>query len=116
MNNRNVSTNVTTGNVTNNGTLDAMANHDNTMTNLNECGVEEINELIRKNADAKRQYSKTYAEQSYTPLTSKEKKLFLEDMGDKSDKRLKLYSELFKEIKTQISFISDLTEDLFSLF
>lgn len=109
INNRNFSTNVTTGNLTKDGTLDNYqgSNQENMILNLNECGQEEINEIIRKNAEARRQYSKTYAEQSYTPLTNKEKKKFLEDFGENSDKRLKLYSELFKEIKTQISFISN---------
>jgi hypothetical protein len=109
LNNRNVSTNVTTGNLTKDGILDHNhgSNQENMLFNLNECGEEEINEIIRKNAETRRQYSKTYAEQSYTPLTKKEKKQFLEDFGENSDKRLKLYSELFKEIKTQISFISN---------
>lgn len=55
----------------------------------------------------RKQYSRTYAEQSYTPLTQNEKMKFVEDFSINSDKRLHLYSELFKEIKTQISFISN---------
>jgi hypothetical protein len=77
------------------------------LTNLNECGIEEIDEMIRRNAESRKQYSKTYVEKLYTPLTRTEKIKFLEELSVSSDKRMHLYSELFKEIKTQISFISN---------
>jgi len=78
-----------------------------TATNLNDCGIEEINEIIKNNAASKKLYSKTYAEHTYTPLTITEKRKFLADLGPGSNKRLQLYSDLFKEIKTQITFISN---------
>lgn len=77
------------------------------MPDITDCGIDEINEIIKKTANMRRQYSKTYAEQSYTPLTLMEKKKFVEDFSMNSQKRLHLYSELFKEIKTQISVISN---------
>lgn len=41
------------------------------------------------------------------PLTLNEKMKFIEDLNKNSDKRLVLYSELFKEIKTQITVLSN---------
>lgn len=75
--------------------------------NIENCEIDEINEIIKKNAAAKRNYSKTYAETNYVPLTTTEKKNFLQDFDKASDKRLKLYSELFKEIRSQMSYFSN---------
>lgn len=63
--------------------------------------------MIRKHAEAKRTYSRTYAETSYVPLTMNDKMKLLEDLDQSTDKRLMLYSELFKEIKSQISSLSN---------
>lgn len=63
--------------------------------------------MIRKHAESKRNYSKTYAETNYTPLTMNDKMKFLEDLNQNSDQRLMLYSNLFNEIKTHISFLSN---------
>lgn len=74
---------------------------------LDSCEKEEIDEIIKNNKETKKVYSKTYAENNYTPLSNIQKMKFLEDLTDHSDKRLKLYSELFKEIKCHISTISN---------
>ncbi len=63
--------------------------------------------MIKINLDVKRQYSKTYVDSHYTPLSDKEKVKFIEEMSSVSSNRMILYSELFKEIKTQMSFISN---------
>ncbi len=68
---------------------------------------EEIDKIIQRHTEEKKLYSKTYIEQSYTPLSPNEKQKFLQDMSTDSDKRLKLYSNLFNEIKSQINYISD---------
>jgi hypothetical protein len=68
---------------------------------------EEVDKFIQKISDEKKLYSRTYIEQCYTPLSQNEKQKFLEDMNQDSDKRLKVYSNLFNEIKSQINFISD---------
>ncbi len=75
--------------------------------NNNLSTEEDVDKFIQKISDEKKLYSRTYIEQSYTPLSHNEKQKFLEDMNQDSDKRLKIYSNLFNEIKSQINYISD---------
>jgi hypothetical protein len=72
--------------------------------NLNE---EEINQIIQQSRKAKKHFAKTDIE-SYQPLTKVEKIKVLEEQYDASDKRINKYSELFKEIKTQINSLSNI--------
>ena len=62
--------------------------------------------MIKSKLEAKKQYSKTYVEATYQPLTETEKKKVIEDLGSNSNKRMIVYSELFKELKTQMSYLS----------
>jgi hypothetical protein len=62
--------------------------------------------MIKSKLEAKKQYSKTYVEVSYQPLTETEKKKVIEDLSSNSNKRMIVYSELFKELKTQMSYLS----------
>lgn len=66
-----------------------------------------MDELIKSRLESKKQYSKTYIESNYEPLTDKEKQKVLDDLNSHSKKRMIEYSNLFKEIKTQISHLSD---------
>lgn len=72
-----------------------------------EINYKAIDEIIAKNAEAKKSYSKTYIESNYTPLSLTDKMKFVDDLHQLSDKRLSAYSELFNQIKCQISIISD---------
>jgi hypothetical protein len=75
------------------------------LENLNE---EEINKIIQQSRAAKKHYAKTDID-DYEPLTKKQKIKVLEDLNDASDKRILLYSKLFKEIKTQINSLSNIS-------
>lgn len=78
---------------------------ENIQNNIASYNIEDIDELIKQNKQAKKHYSRTHVD-VYTPLTRSEKVKFVEELSINSDKRLMLYSELFKEIKTQISSFS----------
>jgi hypothetical protein len=66
-----------------------------------------MDKLIKSRLESKKQYSKTFIEANYEPLTDTEKQKVLEDLNSHSNKRMFEYSKLFKEIKTQISHLSD---------
>ena len=76
-----------------------------TQDSIENLDTEEIDNYIKSTANIRKTYSKTYAEQSYTPLSESEKIKFLQD-DLTSNKRLLLYSQLFNEIKNQISSIN----------
>ncbi len=67
--------------------------------------MEDIDEIIKANKNIRRKYAKTHTERSYTPLSQKDKNKLI-DFSVTSKKRLVLFTELFKEIRSQISHIS----------
>jgi hypothetical protein len=75
-------------------------------TNIAELDENDIDNLINDNKLQKKQYSKSQVE-LYKPLSNKEKIKVLEDLNNNSDMRIMLYSELFKEIKSQITTLSE---------
>jgi hypothetical protein len=73
--------------------------------NIAELDENEIDKIINDNQLQKKQYSKSQVD-LYKPLSKKEKIKVLEDLNNNSDMRIMLYSELFKEIKSQINSLS----------
>lgn len=90
-----------------NNTFNKDKENRNEISDIGNCDIREIDALIRKQSEAKKVYSKTYAESYYVPLTMNDKMKFIEDLNHNADKRLNLYSELFKEIRSQISILSN---------
>jgi hypothetical protein len=78
------------------------------LENLNE---EEIDKIIKQSRGAKKQFARTDLE-SYQPLTKKQKFQALVQLNHESDKRIHVYSELFKEIKTQINSLSNISTNV----
>jgi hypothetical protein len=75
--------------------------------NLENLDEDEINKIIQQSRATKKQYARTDIV-SYQPLTKGQKIKVLEDLNKDSDKRILHYSELFKEIKTQINSLSNI--------
>jgi hypothetical protein len=73
--------------------------------NIADLDENEIDKIINQTQLQKKQYSKSQVD-LYKPLSKKEKIKVLEDLNNNSDMRIMLYSELFKEIKSQINSLS----------
>jgi hypothetical protein len=81
---------------------------ENRQYNLENLNEEEIDQIIKQSRATKKHYARTDIV-SYQPLTKNQKIKVLEDLNKDSDKRILHYSELFKEIKTQINSLSNIS-------